>query len=223
MHMKTALDLFDLFIPGPIETAEEWTRRRRRESSALYRAKNLEARRAQSREYMARKRREDPEWVKANNDRYLAAYPERWKPKKHAYYQANKEKWAPHFLRYKTENPERYKAAIVAWGKRNPEKIKAYGRKSAAKPERKAKNAARQMLRHVRKLQTTPSWADPKAIAGFYELAALYTAETGEKWEVDHIVPLISDRVCGLHCEANLQVLTASENRRKGNRYWPNM
>ena len=220
MHMT---DLFDLFIPGPVETAEEWRRRRRREACALYRSKNLEARRKQTREYMARKRLEDPEWVKANNDRYLAAHPDRWKPRKRAYYEANKEKWAPHAERYKRENPEKYRAAIETWRKRNPEKIKAYGRKSAARPEKKVKNAARQMVRHARKKQAVPSWANLDVIATFYELAALLTLETGEKWEVDHIVPLISDRVCGLPCEANLRLLTASENRRKGNRYWPNM
>lgn len=213
------MDLFDLLTEAP----EERTRRLRREASARYRAKNLDARRNQSREYMARKRAEDPAWVKANNDRYLSAYPERWKARKHAYYLANKEKWAPHLIRYKTENPEKYRAAIEAWRARNPDKVKAFQRKSAARPARKAKNAARQMIRHTRKLRATPPWADPAIIATYYEMAAFLTAETGEKWEVDHIVPLISKVVCGLHCETNLQVMPASENRRKGNRYWPGL
>lgn len=29
--------------------------------------------------------------------------------------------------------------------------------------------------------------------------------------------------VCGLHCEANLQVITKSENSKKHNSYWPDM
>lgn len=48
-------------------------------------------------------------------------------------------------------------------------------------------------------------------------------AATGLKHDIDHVVPLISDIVCGLHVEANLSVIPASVNRGKRNRYWPNM
>jgi 5-methylcytosine-specific restriction endonuclease McrA len=43
------------------------------------------------------------------------------------------------------------------------------------------------------------------------------------KHEVDHIVPLKSPLVCGLHVEHNLQVIPATQNRRKHNRVWPDM
>lgn len=54
-------------------------------------------------------------------------------------------------------------------------------------------------------------------------LAALRTKTTGIRWEVDHIVPLVHPQVCGLHVETNLRVIPAIENRRKGNRHWPEM
>jgi len=45
----------------------------------------------------------------------------------------------------------------------------------------------------------------------------------GVPFDVDHVVPLVSDIVCGLHNEFNLRVIPASTNRSKGNRFWPNM
>lgn len=68
----------------------------------------------------------------------------------------------------------------------------------------------------------TPSWIDNEAVNGMYKLASLFN-ETGINVHVDHIVPLNSDLVCGLHCEANLQLLSASDNLSKGNRWWPDM
>jgi hypothetical protein len=53
-----------------------------------------------------------------------------------------------------------------------------------------------------------------------YQLATIFN-RTGMNLQVDHIVPLQSDLVCGLHCEANLQLLPASDNISKGNRHWP--
>ena len=46
---------------------------------------------------------------------------------------------------------------------------------------------------------------------------------SGLLYEVDHEVPINSDLVCGLNCEANLQIILGQENQRKGNRWWPDM
>ncbi|ARU23730.1 hypothetical protein RSSE_c3349 [Ralstonia solanacearum] len=79
------------------------------------------------------------------------------------------------------------------------------------------------MARHAAKLQAIPKWADPKKIKLVYEEALALYKSNGVKYHVDHVVPLISDLVCGLHWEGNLQIITASENRSKGNRHWPDM
>lgn len=73
--------------------------------------------------------------------------------------------------------------------------------------------------RQAMKLRATPRWADINAIATFYEEAARLTRETGVRHEVDHIVPIRSRIVCGLHVEHNLQILTSIENKTKSNHH----
>ena len=77
--------------------------------------------------------------------------------------------------------------------------------------------------RRATKIDATPAWSDPGACAQVYALASALTELLGEPYHVDHIVPLRSPLVCGLHVPANLQVLPARENIVKGNRTWPDM
>lgn len=60
-----------------------------------------------------------------------------------------------------------------------------------------------------------PSWSDLKAIEVIYAEAAVLGLE------VDHVIPLRGQMVCGLHVEGNLRMLTKLENQQKGNRYVP--
>lgn len=68
------------------------------------------------------------------------------------------------------------------------------------------------------KLNATPKWIDEKAIDEIYKECKLLTHITGIKYNVDHIIPLVSDLVCGLHVESNLQIITARENQKKSNK-----
>lgn len=65
--------------------------------------------------------------------------------------------------------------------------------------------------RKAAKLQATPPWVDLDAIRRIYELCPLGLV-------VDHVIPLQSPVVCGLHVAWNLQYLTPKENQEKGNR-----
>lgn len=71
--------------------------------------------------------------------------------------------------------------------------------------------------------RATPTWADIDRIREVYMAAQWLTSITGIVHHVDHIVPLTSDLVCGLHVENNLQVLPGPENLRKHNRAWHDM
>lgn len=99
---------------------------------------------------------------------------------------------------------ERNKEAVIrakrGWKLRNPGAVNA----STA-----ARWAAKQ--------RAIPPWADRKA------MEAMYVEAAARGVHVDHIVPLRSPVVCGLHCEANLQLLPPSENISKSNRWWPDM
>jgi len=100
--------------------------------------------------------------------------------------------------RFYAANRERQKARAKAWRDDNKERVAAVAK------EWRENNAERyaEMKRQWR-------LANPEKQKAYYE--------------VDHIYPLQSKWMCGLHCEANLQILTESQNASKGNRWWPGM
>lgn len=83
------------------------------------------------------------------------------------------------------------------------------------------KKNASSRARQTAKLKARPNWADLDKIEGLYKQAKELERSTGVKYEVDHIVPLRSKFVCGLHVEHNLRVISSIENRIKGNKDWP--
>lgn len=166
-----------------------------------------------------------------------------------AYYVANREKLLAYAAAYRAANREKRRAYGAAWRKANPEKVKAgqaayraanRGKRNAtvaawvkANPDKsrgiKAKWAKANPEKRCAlvagyralKLQATPAWASQKYITLWYKLAKMEEARTGKKCHVDHIIPLQSEIVCGLHCEDNMQILFAGSNCSKGNRHAP--
>ena len=136
---------------------------------------------------------------------------------------------------YRKANPDRMKAASKKWAEANPDKVKAATKKwqqnnpdkvaAKSKKWQKAnldKVSAITAKRRASKLNATPAWLTPDQLSEIqqhYQVAKDLETMTGEVCHVDHIVPLQGENVCGLHVPWNLQVLTASDNMSKGNRY----
>lgn len=115
------------------------------------------------------------------------------------------------------QNPERGRNRSKAWRDANPDRAAEVTKKyESANPE---KGYARCGTRRAVKRNAKPSWANQFFIQEAYRLAKLRTKMTGFVWHVDHIVPLRSPVVCGLHCETNLQVIPGYLNMVKGNRF----
>jgi len=108
---------------------------------------------------------------------------------------------------------------FLSWYHRNKDKARAIRDRYRAKPETKIMRAAHTRNRQAQLISAQPKWANTKYIALFYRFAKLEQERTGKKVEVDHIVPLQHSRVCGLHCEHNLQLLTARANKIKNNTF----
>jgi hypothetical protein len=80
----------------------------------------------------------------------------------------------------------------------------------------------RRSVRYYRQLFTAwPEWcAEHPGFKKIYEECKRRRAR-GERVAVDHIVPVCSKIVCGLHVPWNLCVITEIENNRKSNKHWP--
>lgn len=144
------------------------------------------------------------EWQKAADTRaeYFRAYNQREdiKERKHGWYQENREQ----VINTAATRPAHVKREYQqAWKDRNLVWVRA----DTKARRRKHREAA-------------PPWLTPaqkKQIRELYKIAITTTKTTGEQYVVDHIYPLRSDVVCGLHVPWNLRVVTQAENLKKSN------
>lgn len=160
---------------------------------AIYRKVNKESISVTSREY----HQNNSDIICERTKQWNIDNPERRKQKLSENYQTRKAEGRVK-NNYTDDNKETIKARSKQWKKDNQ------GRVNAQLAKRRADI-----------IQATPAWAEINEIIHIYNEARILTETTGIDHEVDHIVPLNSQLVCGLHCLANLQILTAEENNRK--------
>lgn len=173
--------------------------------------------------HIAARHSRNGECTECEKDR-IARNPEARIAAKRRYVAKNKDKLREKCRLYqqkaRSEKKEVLYQKTKEWKANNREKINEYQRmyfKSyRSRGYAKAARCAEANERNAKKRKAMPPWANKEKILRIYE-----TCPQG--FHVDHIVPLQSKIVCGLHCEQNLRHLPAKENISKSNKYWPDM
>ena len=126
-----------------------------------------------------------------------------------------KEKTQSRYLAVKSTSEEI--AIRKNWMANNVEKMREYRKNYRLSNLFISANATQR--RNAQKKKALVLWANESKILDMYKLAENLSKKTGIKYHVDHIYPLQSNFICGLHCEANLQVIPAIENIKKSNKF----
>lgn len=178
----------------------------------------------------------NPEATKTKKAEWIAANSERVKRAKRNEYLRNRDAYLKRSKAHRDLHPERKAASDRSWRQanqdrcnqnkadyraRHPERVAEWNRRYKDKDPVGFAASARMKASKRRAIRerATPAWADHDKIASFYAEAVRLTRETGVLHEVDHIVPLVHSRVCGLHVHTNLQILTSTANKRKSNKF----
>lgn len=115
---------------------------------------------------------------------------------------------------------EQNKEAVIARAAARP-KHKQTEYKNTHKANNPEYYRALVSVRKRRHKKATPPWITKEqklTIRELYIRAMQLTKITGERYVVDHIIPLINPEVCGLHVPWNLRVITQEENLKKSNK-----
>jgi len=144
------------------------------------------------------------ECCKTYSKNYIKNNSEKIALKKKEWAIANKEKKLKANKEHYQNNKNRYKYLNNKWKSENRDRYNYLQTKVMRKRQILHKNAI-------------PKWFEEEKVSYLYLKAKQFNMQ------VDHIVPLNSPIVCGLHCWHNLQLLDISLNSSKSNKTWVDM
>lgn len=205
---------------GACKTCTLADQRARYAAKPEYAAKNAAYREANREEILEKRRAKyaaDPSIHRAKTAAYIETNREEVNSRKRDAYVRDREKISARFKKYATENVDKLRAA------RQEKRDQIKARHQIWLASNRHVRAASRSRRRAAKMKAAPAWADKQKIQEFYFAARFLSMVTGEWYHVDHVVPLQSKIVCGLHCESNLAVVTSRENWAKFNTIWPDM
>ena len=147
-----------------------------------------------------------------------------YKTAKGPYIEANREKAKEAKRKCYRRDPASYKERNDEWKVQNRERYRELKHEQNSKywQNNKGKCKANCRAYETAKIQRMPKWLTKeqrKEIEELYEIAAELSWLSEGGLNVDHIVPLRGKNVSGLHVPWNLQVIPASENFSKRNKF----
>lgn len=164
-------------------------------------------------------------WYKYDRKEYQKKWYENNKEYHQKRYLSNKEQVCKRNKEWAQNNKEERNKMSQKWRDENRKKFRESCKKS------KEKNKAKVIEHNIKRLKglkhSTPKWADINYMNDVYsncrEANNLFESLGLNSWkmQVDHIHPLKNELICGLHNQFNLQVISAQENLKKSNKFYP--
>lgn len=151
---------------------------------------------------------------------YAQANRDRIKAYKKQYHELNREYLCEKSRKYYEENKDEVARKSILYRQRTKDRKAAYDR-MFSQQNRHYRNMLKGANR-AKRIQRFVEWdkeLTELVVLEAYDLCERREQLTGQKWHVDHVIPLCGKNVSGLHVWNNLAVIPAAVNLSKNNKY----